>query len=50
MNDKSRYEFLKIPWEGDFVYVKKHKFEEELGGTKYTFLNLILCLMIIRKK
>lgn len=37
MNDKSRYEFLKIPWEGDFVYVKKHKFEEELGGTKIHF-------------
>lgn len=34
---KSRYEFLKIPWEGDFVYVKKHKFEEELGGTKIHF-------------
>lgn len=36
-DSKSRYEFLKIPWEGDFVYVKKHKFEEELGGTKIHF-------------
>lgn len=38
MNDsKSRYEFLKIPWEGDFVYVKRHMFEEELDGTKIHF-------------
>lgn len=36
-NLKSKYEFLKIPWEGDFVYVKKHKFEEELCGTKIHF-------------
>lgn len=35
MNDmKSRYEFLKIPYDGDFVYVKKHMFEEELCGSK----------------
>lgn len=38
MNDiKSRYEFLKIPWEdGSFVYVKRHMFEEELCGSKNT--------------
>lgn len=38
MNDiKSRYEFLKIPYDGDFVYVKRHMFEEELCGTKIHF-------------
>ena len=39
MNDmKSRYEFLKIPYDGDFVYVKKHMFEEELCGSKIHFI------------
>lgn len=34
---KSRYEFLKIPYDGDFVYVKRHMFEEELCGSKIHF-------------
>lgn len=34
---KSRFEFLKLPYDGDFVYVKRHIFEEELGGTKIHF-------------
>lgn len=38
MNDKSRYEFLKIPWEnGDFICIKKHIFGEEFCGTKIHF-------------
>lgn len=49
---KSRYEFLKIPWEGDFVYVKKHKFEEELCGTTIHFFepNFVYCENKIRRK
>ena len=34
---KSRFEFLKIPYDGDFVYVKRHVFEEDLCGTKIHF-------------
>ena len=51
-DSKSRYEFLKIPWKGDFVYIKKHKFEEELGGTKIHFFepNFVYCENKIRRK